>query len=658
MEKKDHVLLGAALTVGAVEDWLGEHVDPETGYVVDDTLAIEGAAADSKATGEAIAAVEAAIPAVDATLATTGAAADAKKTGDEIADLKSAFNEYILIAQSDLTRGAWENGSITSWDKRLCNTNLIPIKKGDRVQYSSGTLYVMLAIYPTGSTTADGSTGWVHTTELKEYIAPGDGNLIIGIKKEDGSTVAITDYDCTIKIYSNYTGHLLSVIDAVDDYTRQNADKVDNYIASYPALRNGTSASTSNAQQVAFTQIIPYEDSRSVTILVKKPVSAEGNYWRLVFTTYSIASGKPEDNQSKLVTEATAIDSTKVTIYKGLFDIKSQGFTIAIAEKKPNGDVVTHRITDFNPGDVVLIRDYSFIDTSGKYEYMGERITLKQSFDYGLFGHIASALSSKALQSIAVHGNKLIALYNTGYFNVYDLEPFTGSVSKTGQLSALSDSLHCNTCSFGQFYNNSDALPLLYVTGGVAGSVAGYCVVERFDSTYSTTRIQTISIDYTDFSEYNYVSEFNTPNFYVDGGYLWTYSSKYRTNGSEEAHDNENRFVIHKYSLPSLSNETVVLTAADVLDEFILPYDAFYMQGGTAHSGKMFAMFGHGGTTMGTKAAENAMLIYNLAGGKQIAKVNMSALQNHAVEIESAAVFGQYLFVLYGDGYLFSMLFN
>ena len=98
MEKKDHVLLGAALTVGAVEGWLDEHVDPETGYVVDDTLAIEGAAADSKATGEAIAAVEAEIPAVDATLTTTGAAADAKKTGDEIADLKSAvqlLEDYI-----------------------------------------------------------------------------------------------------------------------------------------------------------------------------------------------------------------------------------------------------------------------------------------------------------------------------------------------------------------------------------------------------------------------------------------------------------------------------------------------------------------------------------------------------------------------------------
>ena len=91
----DHATLAAAMmvakarTTGAVSDWLDEHVDPETGYVIDDTLLIEGAAADAKATGEAIAAaaaaVEADIPAVDATLANTGESADAKATGDAIA---------------------------------------------------------------------------------------------------------------------------------------------------------------------------------------------------------------------------------------------------------------------------------------------------------------------------------------------------------------------------------------------------------------------------------------------------------------------------------------------------------------------------------------------------------------------------------------------
>lgn len=37
-----------------VTDWLDEHVDPETGYVIDDTLTIQGAAADAKATGDAV----------------------------------------------------------------------------------------------------------------------------------------------------------------------------------------------------------------------------------------------------------------------------------------------------------------------------------------------------------------------------------------------------------------------------------------------------------------------------------------------------------------------------------------------------------------------------------------------------------------------------
>ena len=39
----------------AVEAWLSEHVDPSTGYVLDDTLSTQGAAADAKAAGDKIA---------------------------------------------------------------------------------------------------------------------------------------------------------------------------------------------------------------------------------------------------------------------------------------------------------------------------------------------------------------------------------------------------------------------------------------------------------------------------------------------------------------------------------------------------------------------------------------------------------------------------
>lgn len=41
-------------TAGAVADWLAAHVDPDTGYVIDDTLSIKGAAADARAVGVAV----------------------------------------------------------------------------------------------------------------------------------------------------------------------------------------------------------------------------------------------------------------------------------------------------------------------------------------------------------------------------------------------------------------------------------------------------------------------------------------------------------------------------------------------------------------------------------------------------------------------------
>lgn len=55
-----------------VEDWLGEHIDPTTGYAVDDTLSVTGAAADAKAAGDEIADLKSAIDGLDETINGTG----------------------------------------------------------------------------------------------------------------------------------------------------------------------------------------------------------------------------------------------------------------------------------------------------------------------------------------------------------------------------------------------------------------------------------------------------------------------------------------------------------------------------------------------------------------------------------------------------------
>ena len=50
-----------AVIAEAVTDWLEDNVDPDTGYVIDDTFTVENAAPDSKKTGEELNSLKSAI---------------------------------------------------------------------------------------------------------------------------------------------------------------------------------------------------------------------------------------------------------------------------------------------------------------------------------------------------------------------------------------------------------------------------------------------------------------------------------------------------------------------------------------------------------------------------------------------------------------------
>lgn len=328
---------------------------------------------------------------------------------------------------------------------------------------------------------------------------------------------------------------------------------------------------------------------------------------------------------------------------------------IFIAMQKPN-------FTEITVNDVVtFISDLSVAffpnETERAYSYTGQRVTLGQTFDYRFLGKVAQyGGGSKTLQGMAQYEGKLIVLYDTGYYNVYAISPFNSTALGSGLLESTDNALHCNACSIGAMHIAGDPFPFLYVTGS-NDLTPGYCSVERIKPDYTNEHIQTISIDYTNFAQEGYTEEFARPNFYVDRGYLYTFSAKYRTNGSEEAHDSENRFVIHKYALPDTSIATVTLTAADVMAEYILPYTTFFQQGGTTHNGKLFQVFGCGGVTKGSKQALNALRVYNLDGGYEIAQIDLSQVPASNEEIESAAVFGNELLLNYITGNVYILTF-
>lgn len=77
----------------AVEEWLDEHIDPTTGYAVDDTLSIAGAAADAKA------------------------------AGDELADVKSAISDIQTATSNDVNKAlspkTVTNGKVTEWQYKV-----------------------------------------------------------------------------------------------------------------------------------------------------------------------------------------------------------------------------------------------------------------------------------------------------------------------------------------------------------------------------------------------------------------------------------------------------------------------------------------------------------------------------------------------------------
>lgn len=168
----------------------------------------------------------------------------------------------------------------------------------------------------------------------------------------DRYAVELTDKD----------GQIYGVMDAEAREEVSELNSALNELITEPELRNGTALNTGNANAVATSYVLPYDNVNSVKIKINKPLKAEGNYYRIVVFTYDVYGVTSNDNNAHIVKQDYAFDNVKeITLYSGLIDNTSVGFAFSIVEKTSEDVTVPLRITDFSNGDVVVILDNTYL---------------------------------------------------------------------------------------------------------------------------------------------------------------------------------------------------------------------------------------------------------------------------------------------------------
>ena len=159
----------AVETAGQAAAWLAEHVDPDTGYVIDDSLTIQGAAADAKATGDAISELNVGL------------------IGNTVTDDNYAFVKGKYIAGSDGIEGSSNN---------YAHSNLIRRAGFDCLEISSATYEFYVSYYGANASYVDG-TGYVGYTGYyrsgQSATVPDCVFYVINFRKIGGGTLSDDD---------------------------------------------------------------------------------------------------------------------------------------------------------------------------------------------------------------------------------------------------------------------------------------------------------------------------------------------------------------------------------------------------------------------------------------------------------------------------------
>ncbi|NLE12092.1 MAG: hypothetical protein GX628_00280 [Clostridiales bacterium] len=298
---------------------------------------------------------------------------------------------------------------------------------------------------------------------------------------------------------------------------------------------------------------------------------------------------------------------------------------------------------------------------------------------------LSSALSRyRSIQGFTAYGDCGFVFFHTGICGVYDLaarnpEPtgvfLLGSYNEGDPDSRYTN--HANQAMFPDvtllecsraFYPGNSDFPLLRVTTGNSGEAddTGYiarCAVEnvtldRETGVFTSETVQTIAYCNSGIENTSYETPcWGWPAWVADveKGRCYIFSARYRTKKEFLDKYDINAYIVTEFALPEMGEKggTVILRPGDILDQFTLPFNVLFTQGGMLREGRIYHTFG-----AGTETYPNALRVIDLAGRRFEVEADLSQTCFADEEIECCAFFRGRMLVNTQGGKLYTLDFQ
>ncbi|MBR5043182.1 MAG: hypothetical protein IKX67_08080 [Bacteroidales bacterium] len=235
----------------------------------------------------------------------------------------------------------------------------------------------------------------------------------------------------------------------------------------------------------------------------------------------------------------------------------------------------------------------------------------------------------RAQQGLEMYKRYIFSLEDGGHVNVYDFKKANGIPIAGFELASSGKDNHANNAEFGIEKKRGASFPLMYISNGKVGSdIEWTCFVEsikRRGKKFSSELAQTIVLDISGFAAKGLEPIFGAPSWLIDRERkaLWVFSAHQRTTPAVTLKAEDNFYIAYKFRIPALSEGPVVkLTADDLLQQVIFPFETWFTQAGCMYDGKIFYCYGVG--KIDPENRPSRIRVYDTDSGTIVAKYNLN----------------------------------